>query len=68
MKLLMKFIQTSVTFSILGLIHFSASHPYFSATFNDRDQVALAYIPKLFQSFDKAEPNSQFRGKYILRT
>jgi hypothetical protein len=24
--------------------------------------------PKLFQSFDKAEPNSQFRGKYILRT
>jgi hypothetical protein len=24
--------------------------------------------PKLFRSFDKAEPNSQFRGKYILRT
>jgi hypothetical protein len=24
--------------------------------------------PKVFGSFDKAEPNSQFRGKYILRT
>jgi hypothetical protein len=24
--------------------------------------------PKLFQSFDKGKPNSQFRGKYILRT
>jgi hypothetical protein len=24
--------------------------------------------PKLFRSFDKPEPNSQFRGKYILRT
>jgi hypothetical protein len=24
--------------------------------------------PKLFRSFDKAEPNSQFREKYILRT
>jgi hypothetical protein len=25
-------------------------------------------LPKLFRSFDKAEPNSLFRGKYILRT
>jgi hypothetical protein len=24
--------------------------------------------PNLFRSFDKAESNSQFRGKYILRT
>jgi hypothetical protein len=25
-------------------------------------------LPKLFRSFYKAEPNFQFRGKYILRT